>query len=106
MVYGVESAVTCCLSCFPVKVSLFFDIFMCLTKEMTAHEYEKSHYYSSTSTWPSSSQDQALLCKLKATIWKQLVEVHKVAMKAGQQLLQPISSLTFICCIQIEKGFH
>ena len=78
---------------------------MCLTKEMTAHEYEKSHYYSSTTARPSSSQDQALLCKLKATIWKQLVEVHKVAMKAGQQLLGPVSSLTFICCVQMEKGF-
>lgn len=70
----------------PVQVSLFFDIFMCLTKEMTAREYEKSHYYSSTTAQPSSSLDQALLCKLKSTIWKQLVEVHKVAMKAGQWL--------------------
>ena len=70
-----------------MQVSLFFDIFMCLTKEMTAREYEESEYYSSTTAQPSTSQDQALLRKLKATIWKQLVDVHKVAMKAGQQLL-------------------
>jgi fucokinase len=63
----------------PVSVSLFFDIFMCLTKDMSASDFEAGRYSRTSS---ESSEDESLLVNFRKALWYQLVELNKIQLKA------------------------
>ena len=75
-----------------MQVSLFFDIFMCLTKDMSASDFEAGRYARIPN---KSSQDETLLAKFRASLWIQLVERNKVKLKASEWRESNISSMYF-----------
>ena len=66
-----------------MQVSLFFDIFMCLTKDMSAADFEAGRYARTTSV-SHSSQDDPLLRKIRASLWLHLVQKHRIKMNASE----------------------
>ena len=66
-----------------MQVSLFFDILMCLTKDMSASDFEAGRYARTTSV-SHSSQDDPLLRKIRASLWLHLVQKHRIKMKASE----------------------
>ena len=64
-------------------MSLFFDIFMCLTKDMSASDFEAGRYSRTSS---ESSEDESLLVNFRKALWYQLVELNKIQLKASECL--------------------
>ena len=78
-----------------MQVSLFFDIFMCLTKDMSASDFEAGRYARIPS---KSSQYETLLAKFRASLWIQLVERNKVKLKASEWRKSNVCS---VCCCML-----
>ena len=75
----------------PVSVSLFYDILMCLTTDMTLPDYEEGKYISSTTLQMHTTGEAVLLRKLRRTLWKHMVQSHKISMKASEYMYMECS---------------